>query len=60
MAVLQRGDTGVAVADIRARLVRLRLIDPDTESSLDAAEYDDAVEQAVRAFQQQRGIPADG
>jgi N-acetylmuramoyl-L-alanine amidase len=60
MAVLRRGDTGVAVADIRARLVRLLLINPDTEASLDAAEYDDAVEQAVRAFQQQRGIPADG
>lgn len=60
MAVLRRGDTGVAVADIRARLVRLRLLEADTEASLDAAEYDDAVEQAVRAFQQLRGIPADG
>ena len=52
MAVLRRGDTGVAVADIRARLVRLRLLEPDTEASLDAAEYDDDVVQAVRAFQQ--------
>ena len=60
MAVLRRGDTGVAVADIRARLVRLRLLEPDTEASLDAAEYDDDVVQAVRAFQQLRGIPADG
>lgn len=60
MTVLRRGDTGVAVADIRARLVRLRLLDPESEASLDAVEYDDAVEQAIRAFQQQRGIPADG
>ena len=60
MAVLRRGDTGVAVADIRARLVRLRLLETDSEAPFDAAEYDDAVEQAVRAFQQQRGIPSDG
>ncbi len=60
MAVLRRGDTGVAVADIRARLVRLRMLDPDTESSLDDAEYDEPVEQAIRAFQQQRGIAVDG
>ncbi|MFZ8909279.1 MAG: N-acetylmuramoyl-L-alanine amidase [Candidatus Nanopelagicales bacterium] len=60
MAVLRRGDTGVAVADIRARLVRLRLLDPDSESSLDDAEYDDDVERAVRTFQQQRGISVDG
>lgn len=60
MAVLRRGDTGVAVADIRARLVRLRLLEADTEASLDAAEYDDEVVQAVRAFQQQRGIAVDG
>jgi N-acetylmuramoyl-L-alanine amidase len=61
MAVLRRGDTGIAVADIRARLVRLRLLPADApETSLDDAVYDDAVEQAVRAFQQLRGIPVDG
>jgi N-acetylmuramoyl-L-alanine amidase len=60
VAVLRRGDTGVAVADIRARLVRLRLLDSDSEASLDDAEYDDAVEQSIRAFQQQRGIAVDG
>jgi N-acetylmuramoyl-L-alanine amidase len=65
VSVIRRGDTGVAVADIRARLVRLNLL-KDRESrgtpspqALDAS-FDDGVEEAVRNFQQQRGIPADG
>lgn len=66
MPVIRRGDTGVAVADIRARLVRLQLLDvraaeaPADDEDLDHAVYDEALEQAVRTFQQQRGIPADG
>ena len=61
MSVLRRGDTGIAVADVRARLARLRLLEPDApESSLDDAAYDESVEQAVRTFQQMRGIPVDG
>jgi N-acetylmuramoyl-L-alanine amidase len=59
MAVLRRGDTGVEVADIRSRLVRLRLLQSD-DASLEDAAYDDDVEQAVRTFQQQRGIAVDG
>ena len=64
MSVIRRGDSGVAVADIRARLVRLSLIDVDpdraTASLDDDVEFDHDVEQAVRTFQQQRGIPVDG
>ncbi len=61
MAVLRHGDSGIAVADIRARLARLRLLDPESpEGALEDAEYDDDVEHAVRAFQQLRGIPVDG
>ena len=57
--LLRRGDTGAEVADVRERLVRLRLLDPPG-STADSNVYDEAVEQAVRAFQQQRGIPVDG
>ena len=63
MSVIRRGDSGVAVADIRARLVRLSLIDVDPDratASDDDVEFDHDVEQAVRTFQQQRGIPVDG
>ena len=57
-AVFRLGDRGEVVADIRDRLRRLDLArrgpgDPDDE-------YDAAVERAVRAFQQQRGLTADG
>lgn len=58
--LVRRGDTGSAVADVRERLVRLRLLDASTASAPDDAGFDAAVEQAVRTFQQQRGIPVDG
>ena len=58
--LVRRGDTGSAVADVRERLLRLRLLDPNSASSPDDAEFDASVEQAVRTFQQQRGIPVDG
>ena len=57
--LLRRGDTGPAVADVRERLVRLGLLAASPESGADA-EFDDDVAQAVRAFQQSRGIPVDG
>src|SRR6476469_3420407 len=55
------GDRGQAVAEIRERLARLDLVpasgggrhaDPDS--------FDEPLDQAVRAFQQQRGLSADG
>ena len=57
----RRGDTGPAVAEIRDRLGRLGLLAP-TDVGLDpsTASFDDAVDGAVRAFQQQRGLTVDG
>lgn len=54
-SLLRRGDSGTEVVDVRERLVRLKFLPPS-----DSVAYDEDVEQAVRAFQQQRGIPVDG
>jgi N-acetylmuramoyl-L-alanine amidase len=59
------GATGPAVAEIRSRLAHLGLLPtaPDsagTHSGYDDAEFDRSVDQAVRAFQQERGVTADG
>jgi N-acetylmuramoyl-L-alanine amidase len=55
--LVRRGDSGDAVADVRERLVRLRLLPSAPQGD---AVFDEDVEQAVRTFQQQRGIPVDG
>ncbi|HVV19198.1 MAG TPA: N-acetylmuramoyl-L-alanine amidase [Pseudonocardiaceae bacterium] len=59
MQVLRRGDVGPAVVEIRATLVALDLL-PVQPTSHDETVFDRAVEQAVRAFQQQRGLTVDG
>ena len=56
--VLRPGDRGVGVADLRARLEALGLLGPARSS--DADTFDAAVDRAVRAFQQDRGLTADG
>jgi N-acetylmuramoyl-L-alanine amidase len=61
----RRGDTGPAVAEIRAKLARLNLLrlSPDSLDPLagtDTAAFDDATDRAVRDFQQQRGLTVDG
>ena len=54
---MRRGDTGAEVAEVRARLAHLGLCgDMDSGTSL----FDDEVDQAVRTFQQDRGITVDG
>jgi N-acetylmuramoyl-L-alanine amidase len=54
------GDTGEAVADIRALLTTLGLL-ADTGSTPGAGStFDAEVDRAVRAFQQQRGLMVDG
>lgn len=59
MQVLRRGDVGPAVVEVRATLVGLELLAaPDDPAT--AGQFDLAVEQAVRAFQQQRGLMTDG
>ncbi len=58
----RRGDVGPAVAEVRAKLAVLGLLqasrDPLAES--ESAQFDDATDRAVREFQQQRGITVDG
>jgi N-acetylmuramoyl-L-alanine amidase len=55
---IRRGDSGPAVAEIRSILVGLELLDSPSSSASDV--FDDAVDTAVRAFQQSRGIGIDG
>jgi N-acetylmuramoyl-L-alanine amidase len=59
------GDTGPAVAEIRHKLTVLGLLPADEASEQlfadpDLAIFDSEVDDAVRAFQQQRGITVDG
>jgi N-acetylmuramoyl-L-alanine amidase len=55
------GDRGPAVAEIRSKLIQLGLLPASMESAdpMDAV-FDRAVDQAIRAFQQQRGLSAHG
>jgi N-acetylmuramoyl-L-alanine amidase len=59
MQVLRRGDVGPAVVEVRSTLVALELL-PVPAGTLDETVFDVTVEQAVRAFQQQRGLLTDG
>lgn len=60
MQVLRRGEDGPAVAEVRSTLTALGLL-PSTNGSGDhETVFDEAVEHAVRAFQQQRGLITDG
>ena len=56
------GSTGPQVAEIRVRLTALGLLDDLTDGFHDpgTAVFDEAVDRAVRAFQQRRGIISDG
>ena len=56
-ALLRRGDVGPAVAEVRARLAWLGLCNDD---AADVQTFDDELDRAVRAFQQERGITVDG
>jgi N-acetylmuramoyl-L-alanine amidase len=53
--VARLGDTGPVVAEVRDRLIRLGLL-PATAAEL----FDDSMDSAVRAFQQQQGLNVDG
>ena len=55
---MRRGDTGPQVAELRALLTALGIwVSP---ASAAPGEFDPGLEQAVRAFQQRRGLVADG
>lgn len=64
MQLLRRGDTGQAVAQLRALLTSQGLLPPPSESGAETAAdpdiFDITVEHAVRAFQQRRGLISDG
>lgn len=53
---LRLGDCGPEIADLRARLDRLGLL----RNSQGADTFDDSVDAAIRAFQQERGLVVDG
>lgn len=55
-ATYRRGDRGRAVTEIRDRLALLGLIG----GAADSDTFDEALDRAVRAFQQQRGLSVDG
>ncbi|ASW57301.1 N-acetylmuramoyl-L-alanine amidase [Plantactinospora sp. KBS50] len=57
MRPIRRGDHGPAVREIRGLLVGLDLLDGQPGG---ADEFDQATEQAVRVFQQNRGLSVDG
>ncbi|MDX3191082.1 N-acetylmuramoyl-L-alanine amidase [Streptomyces sp. MN03-5084-2B] len=59
MRVLRRGDAGPDVAEIRAILAGMDLLPPVTGTG-DYDTFDVALEHAVRAFQQRRGLMTDG
>jgi len=57
-ALFRQGDRGAAVRSIRALLQATGDLAPSTDESPDV--YDEEVAQAVRAFQQRRGLIVDG
>ena len=65
MSSLRRGDRGGAVTEIRAALAALGMIenpdeDPTTGRHVAAEMFDEELDDAVRAFQQHRGLLVDG
>ncbi|WP_091614060.1 N-acetylmuramoyl-L-alanine amidase [Micromonospora mirobrigensis] len=58
MRPIRPGDRGPAVTEIRTVLTGLDLLAPATGGDCD--EFDPAIERAVRAFQQSRGLSVDG
>src|SRR5436190_5447980 len=56
MQVFRRGDRGPAVAEARDKLARLGLL----HAGAGGDEFDEALELAVRTFQQRRGLRVDG
>ncbi len=64
--VIRRGDTGAAVAEVRARLAHLGLLqfsptqNPTDSNANPDDVFDDDLDIAVRTFQQERGLTVDG
>lgn len=60
MQLLRLGDTGPAVAEVRARLSGLGFLHNDGPFGAAGMVFDAQLENAVRAFQQHRGLLSDG
>src|SRR2546429_8317323 len=60
MRTIRRGDRGPAVAEIRAVRRNVDVLPAATADAGGQAEFDEQTELAVRAFQQRRGLSADG
>jgi N-acetylmuramoyl-L-alanine amidase len=60
MQLIRRGDRGPAVAEVRVMLHALGLLPDVRADDIASVEYDAATERAVRAFQQDRALAADG
>ncbi|WP_158879685.1 N-acetylmuramoyl-L-alanine amidase [Amycolatopsis anabasis] len=60
MRVLRRGDAGPDVAEIRSMLASLGLLPQGANGNGSSGIFDAGVEQAVRGFQQRRGLITDG
>lgn len=58
--MVRRGDRGPAVAALRTDLASLGLLPHEGDDGPPATAFDDPVDAAVRAFQQQRGLIVDG
>ncbi len=58
MQLLRRGDSGLSITEVRAALTALGLLPAPPNGTTD--QFDAALEQAVRAFQQRRGLITDG
>ena len=59
MQLLRRGDSGRAVVEVRTALRQFGLL-PPSDPRIAEDRFDDAVVDAVRAFQQRRGLITDG
>jgi N-acetylmuramoyl-L-alanine amidase len=60
MQQLRRGDVGPAVAEVRSILTAIGMLSPGELTDREHATFDQPLEHAVRAFQQQRGLISDG
>jgi N-acetylmuramoyl-L-alanine amidase len=58
--LLQRGDRGPAVADLRDALASLQMLPSLNGADRTQVEFDDTVDRAIRSFQQHRGLIVDG
>jgi N-acetylmuramoyl-L-alanine amidase len=60
VAEFRRGDRGATIAEIKAKLSRLGLLEPPEQLDPESELFDEPTDRAVRGFQQVRGLRVDG